>query len=300
MNPHRNFEEFISLHFQGGVVRDACSMTGGVSADTMLLDIELPNGGSSKIVLREHGHQHSGHEAALEFQLLERLHSLGVTVPKPVGYSSGSSAEQNPYVLLEYVEGTTDLGMSVAKERIKTAAEKLVSIHGVNTDTLPKLPPRFDPLPELLDFLPEDTEWNELRSHLAEMEATAFTGKGALLHGDYWPANIVWKEGEIAAVIDWEDAAIGDPLSDVACACLELRYIFGNWGSQCFLRAYSAKRHVDARRLALWQAYVAAAGNRFMGGWGLDPARVERMRKVALASIAEAGLIFANSNTTSG
>ena len=275
-------------------------MTGGVSANATLLDIELPNGSLCKLVLREHGENHCGHDAALEFQLLKHLHSLGVAVPKPLGFGSGDGGDQHPYVLLEYIAGSTDIPSSEAEARITTAANELVLIHGVNTDLLPKLPPRFDPLPELLDFLPEDAEWDELRSHLLRMKSTGFIGQGVLLHGDYWPSNIVWKGEKLAGVIDWEDAAIGDPLSDVACACLELRYIYGDWGAQCFLNAYSARRQVDAFRLALWQAYVAAAGNQSMGEWGLKPSRVQTMRKVALDSIREAGQILTNQNYTTG
>jgi aminoglycoside phosphotransferase (APT) family kinase protein len=32
-----------------------------------------------------------------------------------------------------------------------------------------------------------------------------------LLHGDYWPGNILWRDGTIEAVVDWEEAQFGDP-----------------------------------------------------------------------------------------
>jgi aminoglycoside phosphotransferase (APT) family kinase protein len=31
-----------------------------------------------------------------------------------------------------------------------------------------------------------------------------------LLHGDFWPGNTLWKDGQLVAIIDWEDAASGD------------------------------------------------------------------------------------------
>ncbi len=300
MSPNDRFSELVSAHVPGAVIRGANPLTGGVSADATLIHIEIPTSSLRTLVLREHGDNHCGHEAALEFQLLERLHSLGVTVPKPLGFGGGDGANQHPYVLLEYIEGSTDIPSAVAEARITAAANKLISIHDVKTDSLPKLPLRFDPLPELLDFLPDDAEWEELRSNLLRMNSTAFAGKGVLLHGDYWPSNIVWEGGKLVGVIDWEDAAIGDPLSDVACACLELRYIHGDWGAQCFLNTYSTQRHVDPFRLALWQAYVAAAGNHSMSGWGLEPSRVQVMRKVALDSIREAGHLIANHDTIFG
>jgi hypothetical protein len=47
--------------------------------------------------------------------------------------------------------------------------------------------------------------------------------------------------------------------------------------------------------LALWQVYVAAAAQHFMGDWGLAPALEAHMRREALASIQEAGVILMNS-----
>ncbi|NIS35883.1 MAG: phosphotransferase, partial [Actinobacteria bacterium] len=43
----------------------------------------------------------------------------------------------------------------------------------------------------------------------------------ALLHGDFWMGNVVWDGDEIAAVIDWEEACVGDPLADLAGARLD-------------------------------------------------------------------------------
>lgn len=37
----------------------------------------------------------------------------------------------------------------------------------------------------------------------------------------------MWRDGQLAAVIDWEDAQLGDPLADVANARLEILWAFG-------------------------------------------------------------------------
>jgi hypothetical protein len=55
-----------------------------------------------------------------------------------------------------------------------------------------------------------------------------------------------------------------------------------------FTQAYAGHRPVNRPRLALWQVYVAAAAQRFMGEWGLPPAREAHMRREALASLREA------------
>ena len=282
-----NFDELLASHLPNADLHYVAHMTGGVSADAFLLDVKLANEMQEKLVLRKHGDRHCGHDARVEYQLLERLHSLGLPVPKPLGFAPAAEG-RHPYVLLRYIDGSTEIPHEAAAAHIEKMATQLLAIHELATDTLPKLPPRFDPIPELLDFLPNDPDWSDLRSKLSLLGSAPFGGEGVLLHGDYWPSNVIWRHDEIAGVIDWEDAAIGDPLSDVACACLELRYIYGEPGSAAFRRSYAARRPIDPFRFALWQAYVAAAGNQSMGEWGLAPKRVEAMRKTALASIREA------------
>ena len=197
----------------------------------------------------------------------------------------------------------------------------LSQVHGTPTAALPALPKRLDPLPELLDFLPATAEWSAFREHLQRLENTGFTGAPVLLHGDFWPENLIWRDGRIAGVLDWEDAAMGDPLSDVACASLELRYLYGETGAKTFENAYarrggpvsnpkgsqaqsapaaSARSEspdglepeqgfaLDPQRYALWRAYVAAAAQQAMGAWGLEPSREAHMRRVALDSLREA------------
>jgi aminoglycoside phosphotransferase (APT) family kinase protein len=67
-----------------------------------------------------------------------------------------------------------------------------------------------------------------------------------LLHGDYWPGNVLWRDNKLAAVIDWEDAALGDPLSELANARLELRWILGAEATQAFTAHYQAALPVHA------------------------------------------------------
>ena len=43
------------------------------------------------------------------------------------------------------------------------------------------------------------------------------------LHGDYHPDNILVSEWRIAAIVDWEDAHIGDPAFDVCVIPLILK-----------------------------------------------------------------------------
>jgi aminoglycoside phosphotransferase (APT) family kinase protein len=170
-------------------------------------------------------------------------------------------------------------------------AETLAEVHSLPIVGLPTLPKRNDPLPEIFDYLPQDTEFAALRQRLSEMGDTAYEGTCALLHGDFWPGNLLWKDQHLVGILDWEDAAYGDPLSDVACTALELTYVAGTDGAERFVRAYGRLRPIDPRRFALWQIYVAAAGHHSMAGWGLEASREAHMRATALSVIRQASVL---------
>ena len=51
----------------------------------------------------------------------------------------------------------------------------------------------------------------------ADLVATPpWSGPQVWLHGDLHPANIVVRDGELAAIIDWGDITSGDPATDLA------------------------------------------------------------------------------------
>lgn len=283
-----DFGLIVARNFPGAKLSATERLTGGVSADVYRLDLFLPDGSESRVVLRCHGRAHSGHSAELEFQLLKSLFDSGLPVPEPLCVDADCEVFGHPYLLIVFVDGSSVVAKSEADTYIDTMAETLAMVHRTATDTLPALPLRLDPLPASRDFLPVDSDWHELRDYLSQLENTAFDGTPTLLHGDFWPANLIWTETRIASILDWEDAAVGDPLSDVACTCLELRYIYGEKGMLRFKNAYAKHRQVKPNRIALWLVYVAAAAQHFMGNWGLEPSRERHMRKTATKTIEEA------------
>lgn len=283
------FADIAAQVFPSGRLVGVERLAGGVSADVHRLDVALADDRRRSVVLRVHGATHGGHGAQLEFELLRAVHALGLPAAEPLLVDLSGDHLADPYLLIEYVPGDSTIPVAHVERRVAAMARMLARIHGTTTSSLPELPERLDPLPELFDFLPEGDEWQPLRRHLETLAATAYRGAPCLLHGDFWPENILWRDGEIAAVLDWEDAAVGDPLSDLASARVELRYLYGPSIMSQFSQAYAPSPEIDLERLALWQIYVAAAAQRYMGQWRLEPAREAHMRAEALACVREAG-----------
>ncbi len=80
---------------------------------------------------------------------------------------------------------------------------------------------------------------------------------------------LLWHEGRLVAVLDWEDTAIGDPLADVACARVELECAAGDEMAKAFSRAYFERTGADDTRLPAWGLYVSTSALQYMDSWGL-------------------------------
>ena len=91
------------------------------------------------------------------------------------------------------------------------------------------------------------------------------------MHGDFWPGNVLWHDGHIAALLDWEDACIGDPLIDLACMRSELFRVAGAEAVARFTHACARHVAIDPARLPWWDLFMATAPLLYMDGWGLAP-----------------------------
>ena len=283
--------ELVAEVWPGAALRSVRRLTGGVSAQVYALEVAQSSGALARVVVREHSPVESHYTAELEFLLLKALHSLDLPVPQPILFDARCTLAATPFVIMAAIPGSSVIPTGEAFEYIDEMASQLFRIHQAPIQNLPALPSRLDPLPEVFEYLPTAAEWGGLKARLRALTDTGFKGAPCLLHGDYWAQNLLWEQGRITGILDWEDAAIGDPLSDVAGASVELRYLFGREGMQRFIAAYSALSSVDPTRLALWQVYVAAAAQHFMSTWQLAPEREARMRQQALATLEESVML---------
>lgn len=253
----------------GARVERSWPLTGGVSATVVAVELTRPDGARERVVVRRReAHDWKPDQPggmALEHAVLDRLHALGLPVPRP------RLLEPPGTLVLDHVEGTT----AVPEDAAGRMAAVLARIHATDLSTLPALPVRDDPVPALLEWLPSTPPL------AATLRARGrFRGRAALLHGDFWPGNLVWRDGDIAAVLDWEDAAVGDPLSDLACARVELACAAGEAVARAFTGHYLRRTSLEAARLPVWDLYVTTAALASMDRWGLAPAVLAARREV--------------------
>lgn len=229
-------------------------LEGGISCNATAFEFESMDGTKSTRIVRTPSKYRLNiqpNAAQDEFLLLQTLKSEGILVPQPyfhIGKPHG------PAVVIEYVDGAPELNPTNRSLFLKKYAAQLAQIHN------------FDLSRHDLSFLPKqnrgfDASSGEPNSSLREAEIRDAlstitlgdqTNAPVLRHGDFWPGNVIWNSGEIAAVIDWEECLIGEPLADLAICRLDLLWIFNLEAMEEFTCLYQELMSVDLRDLAYW------------------------------------------------
>ena len=269
-----------------GEIINVSELSGGFSTDVFLLELTKSEN-ISKLVLRMEAGLPSENSAKTEYKLLECLKETTIPSAVPVYLDSSGSLLGKPFFISSYIEGSQNLGSKDDAFFIEIIANQLKNIHMVNTDNLPKLPLRVDPLEGLLDYLPKKDNWIEIREYIKELSFEKYNADFKLLHGDFWPGNLLWKSDNIVGVVDWDYAAIGDPLYDLAVSCLMFRYLYGQQDMESFKVAYIDQSEFDEKRFLLWSINIASSTLYFINEWRLTNEDKDKMIDAAKLIISE-------------
>jgi aminoglycoside phosphotransferase (APT) family kinase protein len=265
----------------------AWTLVGGISAQVTALEVVRSDGQTKKMVVRRHDIvdlQQNPQMTAEEFKLLQLLQAVDLPTPTPYYLDESGEIFATPYIVLEYIDGKPEFELSQVPELILQFATQLARIHAVDYSTLDvsflrqrevvyteKLRVR----PALLD---ESLDEGLIRDVLEAVWPFPQRNPSVLLHGDFWPGNILWKDGRPAAIIDWEDARLGDPLADVANSRMEILWAFGREAMESFTRHYQAMSAVDFTALPYWDLCVALRPALCLAEWAGDPTTEKAMR----------------------
>jgi aminoglycoside phosphotransferase (APT) family kinase protein len=242
------------------------ALQGGISAQMTALEMRLANGQSQKLIVRRPGEQtlqRNPQAAADEFQILQMMQSFGVTAQTPYYLDQSGEIFAEPYLVLEYIEGQPDYAPAHVTDFVLQMAAQLAKIHQANgaeidLSFLPKQAERlaraFQERPANLDHSLHE---GRIRQLLEAVWPLPQVNEPVLLHGDFWPGNLLWKEGNLVAVLDWEDAEVGEPLVDFAISRLDLLWILGIDAMQAFTHHYQSLTRFDFTYLPYWDLCAA-------------------------------------------
>lgn len=172
--------------------------------------------------------------AAREARLLDHLARRGARTPRPLATRDGAlvlEVRQKPCAIFPFVEGAMVCQRGVTPTHTEALGRELARLHEAADGAEPH-PSRFDsgPLAERVASIAgaRDPDVAALAPALAtELEAiTAARGPlpSGVVHADVFRDNVLWRDGELAAVLDFESAATGAFAYDLAVALLAWTY----------------------------------------------------------------------------
>ena len=294
---HYKFEQLVQKIDPQSKLLRAWELKGGVSAQVTALEIERPDRQTQKMIVRQHGAvdlQQNPQIAADEFKLLQITRSAGLATPAPYYVDQSGDIFPTPCVVVEYIEGNTEFALDHVADFIPQFATHLARIHAVDYSNLDlsflptqeqKYAKKVSERPPNLD---ESIDEGCIRDVLESAGRLSQHNASVLLHGDFWPGNLLWKDGRLVAVIDWEDAALGDPLADVANSRLEILWAFGIDAMHSFTQQYQSIAPIDFTYLPIWDLFAALRPAFKIAEWAGDDSAEQIMRERHRFFVAQA------------
>jgi aminoglycoside phosphotransferase (APT) family kinase protein len=287
LDDYSRFEQLITKIDPHSRLLHTWELTGGVSARVTAVEIERPDGLNRRLVVRQHGAtdlQRNPNIAGDEYTLLQILQSAGVPAPVPCYFDQSGDIFPAPFVVVEHIEGHTEFSPVNRDDFLLSIATHLATFHSTDWSRfdLSFLPNHVALYDEKLSARPTHLDHSLEEGRIRDMLEPAWPfpnrNRPVLLHGDYWPGNILWHKGRLAGIIDWEDAHVGDPLADLAISRLEILWAFDMDTMRTFTRHYQSLIKLDFSSLPYWDLCAALRPAFQIATWAGTPAREESMR----------------------
>ncbi len=248
------------------------ALRGGISSRMTVLEYAVGSERRRVVLRQPDGALYENPRAvANEFALLQSLTAAGLPAPAACLLCESNTPLGAPFLLIEYIDGDPDFAKAIGQDSIRQLAEQLVRIHrtpfaGTGPEALPRYVPRFVDQRERV-YPDASLRGAEIRDVLSRSWAPQEANAPTLLHGDYWPGNVLWNGGRLVGVVDWEESRIGDPLVDLAIARLEMLWTFGLEAMHAFTRQYATLSSFDLDELPYWDLDAALRPVFNLGEW---------------------------------
>lgn len=221
-------------------VTDITPLRGGGTKLTAVIRLHPNKVFARNLVLRKDvADGQTGTVAADEYGLLVTLLNRGVRVPRPVLAERDSSALGSPFIIVEEVDNAEPAGplfptglmqgsrIPLSGEFVGEVAESLSRLHTITEENEPSL--------ALREYISQASvhDFHRLWQSMQKPPLSIATDLGfcwlmnnplpdarprTMVHGDVSLANMLARDGHLAAVLDWELAHFGDPAEDLGYA----------------------------------------------------------------------------------
>lgn len=160
-------------------------------------------------------------------RLIDALHRRGLPVPAVLRMSDQPVVDGRPFFLLEAVDGdriekvvgtVPDVQLAASAVNVlKQLQEVPVAETGIGEEQPASLESEIARWTWLMDRAPQELTGEapvvaELLRGCKPVEHTP-----VLVHADFHYGNMLFRQGQVVALLDWEIAQLGQPLLDLAC-----------------------------------------------------------------------------------
>ena len=290
---------YLAAHFPAAdsvVITRVGAMPAGASNSTAAIDVAVTVGGlghTLALVLRPQREEGilAPYDIGRQFRTMRALAGTEVPVPAVLCHEPEAGVLGAPFFLMHRLQCETLPLFWYGGEspRLAAAAAALAAVHGVDwkrhglSFLLPEGVPAGSPI------ACELAQWRIRAARMGTSEAPLVQALDgflvanepadaghALVHGDPNPGNYLFRGNDVAAVVDWELAAIGDRRGDLGFYAA-LVAIFGGYAAEGGRTVLSdAYEGVTGQKLQSMEYYEAFGLYRMLivmagrggGGWG--------------------------------
>jgi aminoglycoside phosphotransferase (APT) family kinase protein len=224
-----------------------------------VIEAQTAAGSSLKLAVKCYSNNYgpASRRARVEFKTLQMLQKYAVPVPTPLYLDEEGALFGTGTIVTSFVAGKQLFSLDDPLQGARDMAQVLAKIHSVPVGASEK-EWLYDNNDEAVWFrrkgvIPEDMAshpdglmvWNEIERLLPLWQPVPPT----FVHTDYWIGQLLWEQGKITAVLDWEEAGYGDPIYDLAYCRMDL-YLgkMGPVAADEFLKTYEAEMGQPAQK----------------------------------------------------
>jgi aminoglycoside phosphotransferase (APT) family kinase protein len=274
--------------YPGSRLLDFQDLEGSYSNTTFLVEALQADGSPLRVVTRRYsafGDYDLAQKAAREFKTLKLVKEHGIPAPQPLYLDQKGEYLGSPGIFTSFMPGTLVASPPDPLSWANEMARILAQIHAVpykpamrkflldaNQEatwflrqevTQPGIPPDFMQAHPL-----GASVWQAVHDHFERLQPTP----PGLVHIDYWPGNILWENGRISGVVDWEEAAYGDPAIDVAYCRMNMVLEDLDEAAAEFLHTYEIETGRPIANLAFWELAASARPMFAADDWHINEA----------------------------
>jgi aminoglycoside phosphotransferase (APT) family kinase protein len=258
-----------------------------------ILDAHRANGEPLRVIIKRYEPCGEGlaEKARREFTALTWLQRSGVPAPQPLYVDEAGDFLGTPALVSTFVNGThlwqsTDADMP-PQQWMREMARTLAQIHRTPCDPAARAFLRDGAatslwvlgdgvIPVLINNHPAG---EAVCKTIVEQLPTLEPVEPSLVHIDYWRGNLLWDGDRIAAVLDWEEASLGDPAEDVAYCRMDLWASVSEELADEFLHWYEQESGRPVANLGFWELAAATRPIWRPAGWHITPGEKERFQQ---------------------